>query len=77
MWSGMTDGQRAVALFTIAYVGAATLWFLLSGNYEFVVYVLTMVILIGLVGRSLQTAAYPTSMLWALSMPLLRDRCGW
>lgn len=76
MWSSMTDGQRAVTLFTVAYVLAATAWFLLSGNFEFVVYVITMVVLITLVGRSLQAAAYPTSMLWALSLWGLAHMAG-
>ncbi|WP_425091471.1 hypothetical protein [Tropicimonas sp. S265A] len=63
----MTDGERAVAVFTVGYVVAATVWFLVNGNYEFVVYVITMVVLIGLVGASLRFASYPISMLWALS----------
>ena len=61
-------GERAVALFTGAYVAAFTAWFLIRGNYEFVVYVVTMLILIALVGRSLRSAEYPLSMLWALSL---------
>ena len=56
-----------VALFTVCYVLAFTAWFVLSGNYEFVVYVVTMVILIGMIGRSLRSAEYPAPMLWALS----------
>jgi putative membrane protein len=61
-------GERAVALFTVAYVAAFTTWFLIRGNFEFVVYVVTMLILIALVGRSLRSADYPLSMLWALSL---------
>lgn len=60
-------GEGAVALFTVLYVLAFTAWFLIGGNYEFVVYVLTMLILITLVGRSLRSAEYPLPMLWALS----------
>lgn len=60
--------ERTVALFTAAYVVAFTVWFLIRGNYEFVVYVITMLILIVLVGRSLRSAEYPLSMLWALSI---------
>ncbi|APX23636.1 MAG: DUF2238 domain-containing protein [Rhodobacteraceae bacterium] len=60
-------GEAAVALFTIAYVAGFTAWFLLRGNYEFVVYVVTMLVLIALVGRSLRTTNYPLPMLWALS----------
>jgi putative membrane protein len=64
----LTRGERAVALFTLAYVLGFTAWFLLRGNYEFVVYVITMLILIALVGRSLRSAEYPLPMLWALSL---------
>jgi putative membrane protein len=76
MWSGMTDGERGVAIFTFGYVAAATAWFLTNGNYEFVVYVITMVILIGLVGGSLRFVQYPTSMLWALSVWGLAHMAG-
>jgi putative membrane protein len=64
----LKPGERGVALFTGAYVLAFTAWFLIRGNYEFVVYVITMLILIALVGRSLRSAEYPLSMLWALSL---------
>jgi hypothetical protein len=64
----LTRGERAVALFTLAYVVAFTAWFLIRGNFEFVVYVITMLILIALVGRSLRSAEYPLPMLWALSV---------
>lgn len=60
-------GEAAAALFTGAYVLAFTVWFLASGNYEFVVYVATMLVLIALVGRSLRSAEYPTAMIWGLS----------
>lgn len=63
----MRRGEVAVALFTGGYVLAFTVWFLVTGNHEFVVYVLTMLILIALVGGSLRSAEYPLPMLWALS----------
>jgi hypothetical protein len=69
-------GERAVAAFTAAYVAAFTAWFLIRGNYEFVVYVITMLILIVLVGRSLRSAEYPLSMLWALSLWGLAHMAG-
>jgi len=59
--------EYPVAIFTTVYVLAFTVWFLMSGNYEFVVYVITMFILITLIGRSLRSVEYPVSMLWALS----------
>lgn len=63
----LRQGEYAVALFTGGYVLAFTAWFLISENYEFVVYVLTMLIMITLVGGSLRSAEYPIAMLWALS----------
>jgi putative membrane protein len=64
----MTARERPVALFTFAYVIGFSAWFILEGNTEFVVYLVTMLLLIALVGRSLRSAAYPTAMLWALSL---------
>jgi len=63
----LRQGEYAVALFTAGYILAFTAWFLFSQNYEFVVYVITMLIMITLVGRSLRSAEYPIAMLWALS----------
>jgi putative membrane protein len=68
--------ERAVALFTFAYVIAFSAWFILGGNYEFVVYLVTMLLLIVLVGRSLRSAEYPSTMLWALSLWGLMHMAG-
>ncbi|HKK84819.1 MAG TPA: DUF2238 domain-containing protein [Roseovarius sp.] len=62
--------------FTVAYVAAFTIWFLSTGNYEFIVYVATMVALLLLVGLSLRKADYPTAMLWALSIWGLAHMAG-
>lgn len=59
--------EWAVGLFTAVYVTGFTVYFLSRGNYEFIVYVITMLILIGLVARTLRVAEYPAAMLWALS----------
>ncbi len=61
-------GEKGVALFTAAYVAAFTIWFFSIGNYEFIVYVITMVGLVLLVGFTLAKAEYPLSMLWALTL---------
>lgn len=60
--------EKAVAFFTLSYVLAFTVWFISIGNHEFVVYVITMVALILLVGFTLGKAEYPPTMLWALSI---------
>jgi len=65
-----------VALFTFAYVAGFTIWFLVIGNYEFIVYVLTMLGLIALVAASLHSAAYPPAMLWALTVWGLAHMAG-
>ncbi|SEO02370.1 Predicted membrane protein [Salinihabitans flavidus] len=59
--------EYPVAIFTAGYVLVFTAWFLIRGNHEFVVYVITMLVLITLIGRSLRSAEYPVAMLWALS----------
>lgn len=61
-------GELSVALFTLAYVAGFTTWFFSIGNFEFIVYVATMLGLIALVGLSLEKASYPAPMLWALSV---------
>ncbi len=71
-----TKGEWTVAAFTLAYVTAFTIWFLSIGNYEFIVYIVTMAVLIGLVGLSLRKADYPTAMLWALTIWGLAHMAG-
>ncbi len=63
-----TRAEIAVGLFTLAYVLGFAGWFLSIGNYEFIVYIVTMAVLIALVVFSLKKAAYPPAMLWALSL---------
>lgn len=64
----LSKGKMGVALFTAAYVIAFTIWFFSIGNYEFIVYVITMVALVALVGVSLTKAQYTLPMLWALTV---------
>lgn len=67
VFNKLRRSEYPVAIFTAGYVLAFTAWFLISGNHEFVVYVVTMLLLITLIGRSLRSVEYPISMLWALS----------
>ena len=71
-----TRSEWGVAGFTVAYVSAFTLWFLSIGNYEFIIYILTMLIMILLIGLSLRKAAYPVAMLWALAIWGLAHMAG-
>ncbi len=68
--------EIAVALFTVTYVAIFTAWFFSIGNYEFIVYVLTMVGLMALIGFSLGKAEYPPAILWALSLWGLMHMAG-
>jgi hypothetical protein len=72
----LTRGEYSVGLFTGGYILAFTLWFLSIGNYEFIVYVITMLGLVLLVGLSLEKAAYSGAMLWALSLWGLMHMAG-
>jgi len=71
-----TRPELIVGLFTATYTTAFTAFFLSIGNYEFIVYVVTMVALILLVGLSLRKAEYPPAMLWALSLWGLAHMAG-
>ena len=65
-----------VGVFTAAYIVGFTIWFFSIGNYEFIVYVVTMVALLLLVGLSLGEAEYTLPMLWALSLWGLMHMAG-
>ena len=68
--------ELAVAAFTCIYIVVFTVWFLSIGNFEFVIYIATMLALILLVGLSLRKAAFPPLMLWALSIWGLAHMAG-
>jgi len=72
----LTRSEAAVALFTITYIVVFTVWFLSIGNAEFIVYVVTMICLVGLIGLSARKADYPVAMLWALSIWGLAHMAG-
>jgi hypothetical protein len=68
--------EWAVLAFTLAYTTAFTTWFFLIGNFEFIVYVITMVALVVLVGLNVRKAEFPAPMLWALSVWGLAHMAG-
>ena len=68
--------EMIVGAFTVAYILIFTVWFFAIGNYEFIIYVITMIALLLLVGLSLRKAEYPASMLWALSLWGLMHMAG-
>lgn len=72
----VTRAEITVGLFTLAYVAGFTVFFLSIGNYEFIVYILTMAALISLIALSLRKAEYPPAMLWALTIWGLAHMAG-
>lgn len=74
--SGVRPGEWGVLVFTLAYVAGFSAWFLLRGNFEFVIYVATMLGLIALVGYNLRLADMPLAMLWALTFWGLAHMAG-
>ena len=71
-----TGCELGVGLFTASYIIVFTAWFLSIGNYEFIIYVATMVALVLLVAISLRSAEFPPAMLWALSFWGLAHMAG-
>jgi hypothetical protein len=63
-----TRGEYGVGVFTVAYILGFTIWFFSIGNYEFIVYVVTMSALLLLVVLTLGKAEYTIGMLWGLSL---------
>ena len=71
-----TRGELSVGIFTASYIAGFTVWFFSIGNFEFVIYVATMVALVWLVAISLRKAEFPPAMLWALSFWGLAHMAG-
>ncbi len=74
--SRITPAEQRVGLFTAAYVIGFTLWFFAIGNFEFIFYVATLLILVGLIAISLRKVDYPPRLLWALSIWGLMHMAG-
>lgn len=73
---GLSRGELAVAAFTAAYMLGALAWFLSTGNREFVWYIATMALLVGLAGWTARAARTPVWLLWALSLWGLAHMAG-
>ncbi len=71
-----TRSEYGVGVFTVTYILAFTIWFLSIGDYEFIVYIVTMSALLLLVVMSLDKAEYTLGMLWALSLWGLMHMAG-
>jgi len=76
MPTGLSRGERAVLGFTATYTTGFAAWFLSAGNSEFIWYVLTMLLLIGLVFRIARESRFPPALLWGLSFWGLAHMAG-
>ncbi|WP_343081580.1 DUF2238 domain-containing protein [Ostreiculturibacter nitratireducens] len=72
----ITRSEWAVFWFTVAYIAGFSVWFLTIGNYEFIWYIVTMVVMIALVGFNLRVAEFPVGLLWALTLWGLAHMAG-
>lgn len=68
--------EWAVLLFTLGYVGLFSVYFLAIGNHEFLWYVTTMLVLMGLALAGARAAEFPAYLLWALSLWGLAHMAG-
>ena len=66
--STIKPAEKAVAGFVILYLAVFSAWFFSIGNNEFIIYIVTMLVLLGLIGSTLRVGEYPTRMLWALAL---------
>lgn len=60
--------EWVVLAITMAYIAGFGALFLSTGNREFLWYIVTLLILVALVGVGQRKAAFPTAILWALSL---------
>lgn len=68
--------ERAVLAFTLAYIAGFFVWFLVTGNHEFIWYIATMVLFVALAAGSYRLAHFPPALLWALSLWGLAHMAG-
>ena len=72
----LKPSEWAVLIFSVGYVTAFGVYFLAAGNYEFIWYIITMLILMGLVGATRRQAGFSPGLLWMLSIWGLAHMAG-
>ena len=72
----LTRGEWVIAIFTAVYVAAFLAYFIMIADQEFIGYLATMVILVGLVTWSHQLMRFPLTLLWALALWGLAHMAG-
>ncbi len=60
--------EWALLVFTLGYVGAFLVHFLSAGNVEFIWYIATLLVFVGLVAATQRIARFPGWILWGLSV---------
>ncbi len=68
MQSLLTRGRLSVLAFTLLYTFGAGAWFAVRGNFEFIWYIVVMLMIVGLVGATLRKTQFPDWVLWLLSI---------
>jgi Predicted membrane protein (DUF2238) len=68
--------EWVILAFTCAYILGFLAYFILISNREFIGYILTMAVLIGVVAWAHRLAQFPASILWALSVWGLAHMAG-
>jgi len=68
--------ELVVLIFTVAYIVTFGIVFLAAGNSEFVWYVITLVIFLGLVAATQRVARFPAFILWGLAVWGLAHMAG-
>lgn len=66
--ASLKPAEKAVAGFVILYLAVFSAWFFSIGNNEFIIYIVTMLVLLVLIGTTLRVGEYPAPMLWALAI---------
>jgi putative membrane protein len=72
----LTRSEWAVLVFTVTYVVVFGSVFLAAGNSEFVWYVITLVIFLGLIAATQRVARFPAFILWGLALWGLAHMAG-
>ncbi|GKY87531.1 DUF2238 domain-containing protein [Sinisalibacter aestuarii] len=66
--ASIKPAEKLVAGFVILYLALFSAWFFSIGNNEFIIYIVTMLVLMALIGATLRVGEYPAPMLWALAL---------
>ena len=72
----LTRHEWTIAIFTAVYVTAFLAYFILIADQEFIGYLATMVILVGIVVWSHRLMRFPMALLWALTLWGLAHMAG-